>query len=76
MVRSHEAAAAFAERFVELLGARPEDGAAALMTARPAELGKALEDLIRRGMTDMPGAFPVGPRTAPTTSGGTGRGHG
>jgi para-nitrobenzyl esterase len=61
MVRSQEAAAVFAERFVELLGARAQDGAAALMAARPVELGEALEQLIRRGMTDMPGAFPVGP---------------
>lgn len=61
MVRSNEAAAAFAERFVDMLGARPGEGAAALMAARPAELGKVLEKVIRRGMTDMPGAFPVGP---------------
>jgi len=31
------------------------------MAARPVELGEALEQLIRRDMTDMPGAFPVGP---------------
>ena len=36
-------------------------GAAALMAARPADLVNALDHLIARGMTDMPGAFPVGP---------------
>lgn len=61
MVRSAEAAATFAERYVELLGARPEEGAAALMTARPKDLVIALERLLETGMADMPGAFPVGP---------------
>lgn len=61
MVRSPEAAAEFARHFVELLGARVPDGAAALMSARPADLVNALDSLIARGMKDMPGAFPAGP---------------
>ena len=61
LVRSPEAAATFAEHFAGLLGARPQDGAAALMSARPADLVNALDRLISRGMKDMPGAFPAGP---------------
>ncbi len=61
MVRSPEAAATFAEHFVGLLGAGKRDGAAALMSAKPERLVGALNELIARGMTDMPGAFPAGP---------------
>jgi para-nitrobenzyl esterase len=61
MVRSSEAAARFADHFAGLIGARPEEGAAALMAARPRDLVRALNTLISRGMADMPGAFPVGP---------------
>ncbi|MGV0837903.1 carboxylesterase/lipase family protein [Mycolicibacterium thermoresistibile] len=61
MVRSADVAADFAHRFVELLGAGASDGAAALLAARPTQLVRALDELIDRGMTDMPGAFAVGP---------------
>lgn len=61
MVRSPEAAADFARHFAGLLGARVQDGAAALMSARPSDLVNALDSLIARGMKDMPGAFPAGP---------------
>jgi para-nitrobenzyl esterase len=61
MVRSGDAAAAFAGRFAELLGADVDSGAAALMSAQPYQLVKALDQLISHGMDDMPGAFPVGP---------------
>jgi para-nitrobenzyl esterase len=61
MVRSPDAAAKFAEHFAGLLGATRQDGAAALMAAKPAELVDALDTLIARGMKDMPGAFPAGP---------------
>ncbi len=61
MVRTPEAAERFAEHFAGLLGAAPRDGAAALMAAKPARLVGALDELIARGMTDMPGAFPAGP---------------
>jgi para-nitrobenzyl esterase len=61
MVRSPEAAETFAEHFAGLLGATKSDGAAALMAAKPARLVDALDELIARGMTDMPGAFPAGP---------------
>ena len=61
MVRTPDAAAAFAEQFAGLLGADPGDGAAAAMAARPAELVTALDKLIARGGRDMPGAFPAGP---------------
>ncbi|WP_102145098.1 carboxylesterase/lipase family protein [Mycobacterium hubeiense] len=61
LVRPAELAAEFATRFVELLGARPQDGAAALMSARPADLVNAVDRLLYRGATEMPGAFAVGP---------------
>ncbi|MCX2714719.1 carboxylesterase/lipase family protein [Mycolicibacterium sp. J2] len=61
MVRSPEQAAMFAEQFAGLLGAAPEDGAATVMAARPAELLTALETLIARSGKELPGAFPVGP---------------
>jgi len=61
MVRPPEAAEKFAEHFAGLLGASKGDGAAALMSATPARLVDALDELIARGMTDMPGAFPAGP---------------
>jgi para-nitrobenzyl esterase len=61
MIRSAESAAQFAERFVDVLGARSGEGAAALMSARPAELGRTLEALVGNGQEDMPGSFPVGP---------------
>jgi para-nitrobenzyl esterase len=61
MVRSREAADTFAHHFAGLLGASNRDGAVALMTAKPARLVAALDELIARGMTDMPGAFPAGP---------------
>jgi len=61
MVRSPEAAETFAAHFAGLLGATKADGAAALMAAKPARLVDALDELIGRGMTDMPGAFPAGP---------------
>ena len=61
MVRSPEAAETFAEHFARLLGAGRRDGAAALMSAKPERLVGALDELIARGMTDMPGAFPAGP---------------
>ena len=56
-----ETAAAFAEQFAAVLGATKGDGAAAVMSARPAELVAALRELVIRGGRDMPGAFPVGP---------------
>ena len=61
MVRSAEAAEKFAVHFAGLLGAQRQDGAAALMAARPADLVNALDHLIARGMKDMPGAFAAGP---------------
>ena len=61
MVRTAEAAPVFAEQFAGLLGASVSDGAAAVMSARPAELVTALDKLIARGGRDMPGAFPAGP---------------
>jgi len=61
MVRTAEAAPVFAEQFAGLLGASASDGAAAVMSARPAELVTALDKLIARGGRDMPGAFPAGP---------------
>jgi para-nitrobenzyl esterase len=54
-------AASFAADFAGLLGVAPEDGAAALMVAKPADLVDKLNDVMRLGMKEMRGAFPVGP---------------
>ena len=56
-----DVAAAFAADFVRALGVAPEEGAAALMSERPARLVDALDDLIKSGMKEMRGAFAVGP---------------
>jgi para-nitrobenzyl esterase len=61
LVRSPEAAETFAVRFAGLLGTRPEDAAAVLMAARPAELVSALDGLTVHSMKETPGAFPAGP---------------
>ena len=57
-----DVAAEFANRFAALLGARKEDAADALMTARPAELVERARPADRAGPArDMLGAFAVGP---------------
>jgi para-nitrobenzyl esterase len=61
MVRPPEAAAEFAEQFARQLGADRNDGAAAVMAAKPAELMSALDRVIRGAVDDLPGAFPAGP---------------
>jgi para-nitrobenzyl esterase len=61
MVRTPEIAAEYATRFAALLGARKEDGANAVMTARPAELIDAFDRLVRQGQREMIGAFAAGP---------------
>ncbi|MET0452445.1 MAG: carboxylesterase/lipase family protein [Mycobacterium sp.] len=54
-------AAEFAADFAKVLGVEPRDAAATLMTVRPSELVAALDVTMRRGMTEMRGAFIVGP---------------
>lgn len=61
LVRSKEISAQFATRFAELLGARPEDAANALMQASPAQLVETQHRLIDQGMENRLGAFPIGP---------------
>jgi para-nitrobenzyl esterase len=61
MVRSAEVACEYATKFAALLGARIQDGAHAVMAARPAELVDALDRLIIAGQREMLGAFAVGP---------------
>jgi para-nitrobenzyl esterase len=56
-----DVAAAFAADLVGALGVEPRAGAAAVMSARPAELLEALNTVMRRGMQEMRGAFVVGP---------------
>ncbi|MFC3777016.1 carboxylesterase/lipase family protein [Mycolicibacterium holsaticum] len=65
MVRTADVGAQYAERFAALLGARKADGANAVMTARPAELVTAFDQLVKQGQREMLGAFAAGP-----TSGG------
>ncbi|MDT5001806.1 MAG: para-nitrobenzyl esterase [Mycobacterium sp.] len=55
-----EVAAAFATDLADVLGVARQDAAAAVMAARPAELGVALEKVMR-GMKEVRGAFVVGP---------------
>ncbi|MDT5291270.1 MAG: para-nitrobenzyl esterase [Mycobacterium sp.] len=55
-----EVAAAFAGDLADVLGVKPQDAAAAVMAARPAELVDAL-DKVMRGIKEMRGAFVVGP---------------
>ena len=61
MVRSTGIAEEYATKFAELLGAGAEDGAQAVMAARPAELVTAFERLIVAGQRAMLGAFAAGP---------------
>jgi para-nitrobenzyl esterase len=61
MVRSPEVADEYAVQFAELLGARIQDGAHAVMGARPADLVTAFDQLIVRGQRAMLGAFAGGP---------------
>lgn len=56
-----DVAAAFADDLLDALGIEPEDGAAALMAARPTELVDGLNKVMRGGMKEMRGAFIVGP---------------
>ncbi|WAJ42943.1 carboxylesterase/lipase family protein [Mycobacterium sp. Aquia_216] len=61
LVRSKEISAQFATRFANLLGARPEDAASALMQAPAAQLVELQQQLIDQGMENRLGAFPIGP---------------
>jgi para-nitrobenzyl esterase len=61
MTGSPQVAAEFATRFATLLGADRDDGAHAVMAARPAELVHALDELIVIGQREMLGAFALGP---------------
>ena len=61
MVRSPDIAAEYATKFAALLGARKEDGAHAVMAARPAELVNAFDRVVRQGQREMLGAFAAGP---------------
>jgi para-nitrobenzyl esterase len=61
LVRSKEIAAEFAKRYANLLGARTDDAADALLQATPAQLVAAQHRLIDEGMQSRLGAFPIGP---------------
>jgi para-nitrobenzyl esterase len=61
MVRTPEVATQYATAFAALLGARPEDGARAVMAARPADLVNAFDRLVTHGQRAMLGAFAAGP---------------
>jgi para-nitrobenzyl esterase len=61
MVRPKEVADEFANRFADLLGARTEDAASALMRASAAQLVATQHRLIDQGMENRLGAFPIGP---------------
>ncbi|MGV0790923.1 carboxylesterase/lipase family protein [Mycolicibacterium sp. XJ1819] len=61
MVRTPAIAAEYAEKFAGLLGAGKDDGANAVMAARPSELVSAFERLLKLGQREMLGAFAAGP---------------
>src|SRR4051812_5981466 len=61
MVRSPEIAAQYATKFAALLGARGDDGAHAVLAARPTDLVNRFDRLVRRGPREMLGAFAAGP---------------
>jgi para-nitrobenzyl esterase len=61
LLRPSDAAAEFAARFVESLGARRDDAADVLMAARLMELVDTLIQFVDSSPEDMPGALPVGP---------------
>jgi para-nitrobenzyl esterase len=61
MVGTPDVRAQYADQFAALIGAGKQDAARAVMTARPAELVNALDELIVHGQGDMLGAFAVGP---------------
>ncbi|MCT7660044.1 carboxylesterase/lipase family protein [Mycobacterium deserti] len=61
MVRSPEIASEYATRFAALLGADEDDGARAVMAARPDELVQAFGRLLVAGQREMIGAFAAGP---------------
>ncbi len=61
MTRSTDVAAEFAVRFAAILGGPVDHVTDALMKATPAELVAAQNRLIKDGVRDMLGAFPIGP---------------
>jgi para-nitrobenzyl esterase len=61
LVRSKEVADEFASRFAQLLGARTQDAASALMQVSAAQLVETQHRLIDQGLQKRLGAFPIGP---------------
>ncbi|GFG54921.1 carboxylesterase [Mycolicibacterium agri] len=61
MVGPPELRAEYAEQFAAQLGVARNEAAQALLTARPADLVNALDELIKRSQNNMLGAFAVGP---------------
>ena len=67
MVATPEVAAEYANQFAELLGANTADAAQTLMTARPADLVNALDELISRTNATCSARSPWARQAAPTT---------
>ncbi|MCV7343984.1 carboxylesterase/lipase family protein [Mycolicibacterium rhodesiae] len=61
LVSGPETAATIAGKFARLLGSSGDDGAETVMRARPRDLVAALDALLAKSMTDMDGAFSLGP---------------
>lgn len=61
LISTPDTAAEIAGHFIDLLGVSPDRAAERVMTATPAELGRALDTLLAQGMERMHGAFAVGP---------------
>ncbi|NDJ87932.1 carboxylesterase/lipase family protein [Mycolicibacter kumamotonensis] len=61
LVRTADEAAGFAEKLVALLGAHPQDGAAALMQADSTRLIAAVDQLLKSTARETMGAAPFGP---------------
>ena len=61
MVSSQEVAAQIADRFVDVLGYRHDNAAERLMRAKPADLVRAMDDVMSHSVNNMLGAAAVGP---------------
>jgi para-nitrobenzyl esterase len=60
LIRTPDVAAEQARRFVDIIGADPADAARAVMTARPSQLVRTLEQLMAETIRETPDTFGIG----------------
>jgi len=63
MFRTADEAGEVAQRFAHQLDTDGDSAAQVIVSARPSQLGRALERLMRDTMHDQPGSFGIGPST-------------